>query len=167
MQGVRHVTATQTASQTKQSGPGLPRRAILGAVLVSASLGVAAALGIAGAALSPSSADFAFSRGTAFANGEEARLRAQAARLAADDRIILRITGHSGTQGDEAANLTLSEERAETARQIVLDAGFPLRRIDWAGGVGGGDPLPRDSDVSDRAFQSSLARVTLSWQVRP
>ena len=108
-----------------------------------------------------------FSRGTGFAAGEEARLKARFSQLAADDRIVIRITGHSGTQGDEAANLKLSEERAETARQVALDAGFPPRRIDWAGGVGGGDPLPREDGTGDRAYQSSLARVTLSWQVRP
>lgn len=149
------------------SSPGLPRRAVIGAVLVALSLGGAAALGIAGAALSPSSEDFTFSRGTSFASGEEARLKARLAELAGDDRIVIRLTGHSGTQGDEAANLALSEERAETARSVAIDAGFPPRRIDWAGGVGGGDPLSKDSDVSDRAYQSSLARVTLSWQVRP
>lgn len=159
---------TQTESRSvKQTSPGVPRRAVIGAVLVAAALGGAAALGIAGAALSPAHDDFLFSRGTSFATGEEARLKARISELAADDRITLRITGHSGTQGDEAANLALSEDRAEAARAVALSAGLPVRRIDWSGGVGGGDPLPRESDVTDRAFQSSLARVTLSWQIRP
>jgi len=161
------VTSQNAASPSTRSGPGLPRRAIFGAVLVAAALGAAAALGIAGAALKPASEDYVFSRGTGFATGEELRLKAQLSQLAADDRIVIRITGHSGTQGDEAANLKLSEDRAETARQVALEAGFPLRRIDWAGGVGGGDPLPREDGMGDRAYQSSLARVTLSWQVRP
>jgi len=161
------VTTPTQPSVVKPASPGVPRRAILGALLVSASLGAAAALGIAGAALRPAQEDFFFSRGTSFASGEAARLKARAADLAVDDRIILRITGHSGTQGDEAANLALSEERAEAARTIALAAGFPLRRIDWTGGVGGGAPLSRDADQSDRAYQTGLARVTLSWQVRP
>lgn len=159
---------SQTDTRTSgQSSPGLPRRAILGAVLVAAALGGAAALGIAGAALRPSSEDFAFSRGTSFANGEEARLKARFSELAADDRIVLRITGHSGTQGDEAANMKLSDERAEAALAVARAAGFPQRRIDWVGGVGGGDPLPKVDGESDRAWQARLARVTVAWQVRP
>lgn len=159
---------TDTAPRaTKQSAPGLPRRAVIGAVLVALSLGGAAALGIAGAALSPASDDFFFSRGTGFASGEETRLKAKLAELAADDRIILRITGHSGTQGDESANLDLSDQRAEAARSIARSAGFPAERIDWVGGVGGGDPLPKKDGESDRAWQSRLARVSLDWQVRP
>ena len=151
----------------KQSAPGLPRRAVLGAVLVALSLGGAAALGIAGAALSPASEDYFFSRGTSFAKGEEARLKAKLSELAADDRIILRITGHSGTQGDESANLDLSEQRAEAARNVAHAAGFPAERVDWVGGVGGGAPLPKEDGESDRAYQAGLARVTLDWQVRP
>lgn len=159
---------TQTEpAVVKQATPGVPRRAVIGALLVAASLGAAAALGIAGAALRPAKEDFLFSRGAGFASGEEARLKARLADLAGDDRITLRITGHSGTQGDEAANLALSEDRAEAARAVALEAGFPVRRIDWTGGVGGGDPLPRAADTTDRAYQSSLARVTLSWQLRP
>ncbi|MGP6085757.1 OmpA family protein [Antarctobacter jejuensis] len=151
----------------KQSAPGLPRRAVIGAVLVALSLGGAAALGIAGAALSPASDDFFFSRGTSFAKGEEARLKAKLAELAADDRITLRITGHSGTQGDDSANLDLSEQRAEAARSVARAAGFPAERVDWVGGVGGGDPLSQKDGESDRAYQAGLARVTLDWQVRP
>lgn len=159
---------SQTESRVvKQTSPGLPRRAVIGAVLVAASLGAAAALGIAGAALMPAQEDYLFSRGTGFATGEEARLKARLADLAGDDRIVLRITGHSGTQGDEAANLALSEDRAEAARAVALAAGVPVRQIAWSGGVGGGAPLSRDNDVTDRAYQSSLARVTLSWQLRP
>lgn len=159
-----------TPTQTRPSGPsapGLPRRAVIGAFLVAAALGGAAALGISGAALHPRSDDFLFGRGTSFSSGEEARLKARLADLAADDRIVIRIIGHSGTQGEEAANLALSEQRAEAARAVAQAAGFPQRRIDWVGGVGGGDPLVQDADESDRAWQARLARVTLAWQVRP
>lgn len=159
-----------TETETRPSGPsspGLPRRAVIGAILVAAALGGAAALGISGAALYPASDDFLFSRGTSFSNGEEARLKARLSQLAADDRIVIRLTGHSGTQGDEAANLKLSEERAEAALAVARSAGFPQRRIDWVGGVGGGDPLSKTDGESDRAWQARLARVTLAWQVRP
>jgi outer membrane protein OmpA-like peptidoglycan-associated protein len=149
------------------AAPAVPRRAVIGAGLVALAIGLAAWAGLSGAALAPASTDYQFSRGTQLATGEEARMKADIARAAADDRLHLRVIGHSGTEGDAAANMRLSEDRAEAARGIALAAGLPASRIDWVGGVGGGDPLPRGDDMGDRAYQSGLARVTLIWRLQP
>lgn len=70
------------------------------------------------------------------------------------------VLGHTGTLGDAAANTTLSQERAdEIARQLkaVLPADWPISSL----GVGAAQPLEREADESDRAYQRRLARVEI------
>jgi outer membrane protein OmpA-like peptidoglycan-associated protein len=148
------------------SRPSLPRRALLGAGLAAVTVAAAVALGLAGAVSVPEAQDFRFSRGTTFAQGEEPRLRAHLARLAAEERADVLIVGHTGTQGDETANQILSNDRAAAALRIALDVGLPASRV-HATGVAGGAPLPKADGQGDRDWQSSLARVTVHAQVRP
>nr|WP_239479732.1 OmpA family protein [Actibacterium sp. 188UL27-1] len=102
---------------------------------------------------------FRFSRGAALAPGEEQRLRGFLSEAAANPRIGLRITGHTGTTGDAAANLTLSNVRANVARQMAQTLGIPDDNILFAGGVGGANPPPGDD--SSREAQRAMARVTV------
>ncbi len=147
------------------TGPALPRRALLAIAAAAATAAALGGLGAVGSVTAPSSDSFRFSRGTQLANGEEARLRARLAAAAKDDRIKVVITGHTGTQGDEQANITLSEDRAKVAAALAEAVGVVSSNI-HAGGVGGGAPLPKPADVSDRAYQSTLARVDVTFQVR-
>lgn len=142
-----------------------PRRAFVAAALSALVAGGAVGLGILGGLDQPSSDQFAFSRGTAFAAGEEARLRGFLTEALADDRIMVRITGHSGVTGDAGANQTLSEDRAATAADIARGLGIANGRI-LAIGVGGDAPLPKEDGESDRGYQSRLARVHVALQLR-
>ncbi|MEM1274167.1 MAG: OmpA family protein [Pseudomonadota bacterium] len=145
--------------------PGPPRRLFLAAGLAAVAAGGAAALGILGQVSAPGTDSFRFARGTSLATGEEDRLRGFLQRAAQDDRIVVIITGHSGTSGDAAANLALSEDRAAIAAELAADMGVAASQI-RAAGAGGGAPLTQQGDESDRAWQARLARVDVTLQVR-
>ena len=145
--------------------PSLPRRLFLAAGLSAATVGGAVALGALGLVAKPETQSFAFSRGTNLASGEEARLRGFLAKAAQDDGLAVIITGHTGSQGDAAANLALSEERAQAVVAIATDVGLDPQALTVAG-VGGGSPLPRVEGQSDRAYQTALARAEVTLQVR-
>ncbi|MEM9757300.1 MAG: OmpA family protein, partial [Pseudomonadota bacterium] len=143
---------------------GVPRRLVLAAIAAAVAAGGAVTLAQLGGVSAPATQSFRFARGTTLANGEEARLRAALSVAARDDRITVTITGHSGTEGDAAANQDLSAARAALAAAIAAEVGIDADRI-RAAGVGGGDPLPRETGQSDRAYQAALSRVELSLQV--
>lgn len=142
-----------------------PRRAFVAAVLSAAVAGGAVGLVSLGAVSGPATDSFRFSRGTAFASGEEARARGLLAQALKDDRTHLAIVGHTGSAGDPAANLALSQDRAEALAAIARDLGVPAAQLSVTG-VGGGAPLAQNEGESDRAFQSRLARVDVTLQVR-
>lgn len=143
----------------------VPLRAIFAIVASAAVAAMIAGLGLVGAVTVPDDEVFRFTRGTQFAAGEEARLRGHLAKAAKDERIAVIITGHTGTQGDEGANIALSEDRANVAAALAEEMGVTADNI-HAGGAGGGSPLPKQDGMSDRAHQSTLARVEVTLQVR-
>ena len=148
----------ETALTQPKSQP-LPRRFFLGAVLAGATIAGGTVLGFIGVGQQPRTESFRFSRGTAFAPGEEQRLRGFLNEAAANPRLGLRITGHTGTSGDPDANLALSTERAEAARSMAATLGIPEDRVLFAGGVGGANPPPGSDDT--REAQRAMARVTV------
>lgn len=154
---------TTLAQSPVSPRPPLPRRAFLGAALSAAVVGSVSILGIIGVKAAPRAQDFRFSRGTTFDAGQQEALRHYLATVAPDARIHLLLSGHTGTQGDAEANLELSVERAEATRSIALDLGISNDRIQIAG-HGGLMPLERQPEQSEREFQRSLARVTVSAQ---
>lgn len=145
--------------------PGIPRRVFVAAALAALTAGGAATLVTLGAATAPEKATFRFARGTALAPGEAERLRGLLSRALEDDRIAVRIIGHTGTQGDPAANLVLSEARASSLRDIAMGMNIDAARVD-ATGVGGGAPLPKPAEESARAHEAALSRADVILQVR-
>lgn len=148
-----------------EASPPLPRRIFLAAGLAAVTAAAAVGLGVAGAISAPETDVFQFSRGTSFAAGEENRLRGHLATAVQDNGYKVIIVGHSGNQGDAAANLALSNDRAAKAAEIAADMGIDPANVQVTG-VGGGDPVAKPDDVSDRAFQALLARVEVTLQVR-
>ena len=147
------------------TNPPLPRRVFLAAGLAAVTAAAATGLAVWGNLGAPETETFQFSRGASFANGEEDRLRGALTLALNDDRYAVVISGHSGTEGDAQANLELSETRAEAARAIALDLGIDPGRV-TAAALGGGAPLAQEQGESDRAYQSRLARVDVTFQVR-
>jgi len=92
--------------------------------------------------------------GTAFASGKAnltATGQASLQRLA--DKIgngSIRVEGHTDSQGSEAANLTLSRQRAEAVRQVLVANGVPAGRI-RAIGRGEADPVADNASETGRA----------------
>lgn len=113
----------------------------------------------------PAAESFQFARSTAFVAGEETRLKGFLTTALKDDRIDVVILGHSGTLGDGAANLELSEARAAAALALAEDLGIATSRL-TARGVGGGAPLVQEDGEGDRAYQSRLSRVEVTLQMR-
>ncbi|MEM0977368.1 MAG: OmpA family protein [Pseudomonadota bacterium] len=141
---------------------GLPRRIVLGSIMAAGLVVFASSLGYLGYGEAPKSADFRFSRGTDFAPGENAAAMGMIAQYIVRSDIGFHVTGHTGTTGDSAANLTLSQTRADLVRQMMVDQGVSADRILSSVGVGGGAPLPRSADQTDREYQRGLSRVTIT-----
>ncbi|MEL6644212.1 MAG: OmpA family protein [Pseudomonadota bacterium] len=149
----------------RETAPRPPRRLFLASALAAVCAGGVTALVALGAVDQPQTETFQFARGTTFANGEEARLRALLAEAATDARIAVTVIGHSGTQGDATANTALSQARADLVADMAAAMGIDDTRLS-ATGIGGSAPLPKPDGVSDRAHESALSRVDVSLQVR-
>lgn len=145
--------------------PLLPRRVFLAATLSAVCAGGGAALAVLGGASNVETGSFQFTRGVSFAFGEEERLRGVLGRALKDERVHVTILGHTGSAGDPAANLVLSEQRAAIAEALARDLGIAPDRM-TARGLGGASPLPKEDGEGDRAYQSRLARVDVSLQLR-
>jgi outer membrane protein OmpA-like peptidoglycan-associated protein len=77
------------------------------------------------------------------------------------------VRGHTSTQGDAAANDTLSRDRADAvARYLTVTYGIDGHRMRVIG-MGGGKPLPRSDGESDRAWQYRLPRVEVALLADP
>ena len=145
--------------------PVFPRRAYVAGGLSAILAAGALSLSMLGGLSSVAADTFQFSRGVAFAAGEEGRLKGIFAQALPDERVHVTILAHSGSAGDEAANLALSEDRAALAAQMAIDLGIPADRI-TAQGVGGASPLQKQDGEAERTYQSRLARVDVSLQMR-
>ena len=93
--------------------------------------------------------------GSAFASGSvqpSAPAQASLRRLAADigKRKSVRIEAHTDSQGADAANLTLSQKRADAVRQVLLTAGVSAARL-TAVGKGEADPVADNASAEGRA----------------
>lgn len=93
--------------------------------------------------------------GTAFASGSSklgAAAQASLRRLAVvvGSSRTLRIEAHTDSQGNDAANLALSQQRAEAVAQALRAAGLPSARVK-AVGKGEADPLADNGSAAGRA----------------
>lgn len=153
------------SDEKQSSGPVMPRRAFVAAGCSAVLAGAAVSLGVLGGATRPKQDVFQFSRGLAFAAGEEDRLRGHLAGALADDRMHVTIVGHTGDAGDGAANQKLSDDRAAAVKAMAEAMGVSAERITFQG-VGGAATLPKEEGESARAYQSRLARVEVTLQMR-
>lgn len=149
----------------KSPRPIFPRRAFVAAALSALFAGSAVGLATLGKMSSVQSETFQFSRGVSLVAGDEARLRGLLASALADDRFHITVLAHTGVTGDTDANLNLSQERADLVSSLARELGVEAAQI-TARGLGGGAPLPKIADESDRAYQVRLARVEVSLQMR-
>ena len=62
----------------------------------------------------------------------------------------VRVEAHTDSQGADAANLALSQQRADAVRQVLLAAGLSSARVK-AAGKGESDPLTSNGTVEGRA----------------
>lgn len=92
--------------------------------------------------------------GSAFGSGSAtltAGAQASVRRLAASiGRKSVRIEGHTDNQGGDAANLALSQKRADAVRRVLLDSGVAAARI-RSSGKGETDPLVDNGSAEGRA----------------
>lgn len=148
-----------------ETEPRLPRRVFAAGLLAAITGGGATALVTLGSITAPDMATFRFARGTTLAAGEAERIRGFLAAALQDDRLKVRIVGHTGTQGDDDANLALSQERADEISAMARSLGIETGRI-VAVGVGGGAPTPKSADQSERAHEASLSRADITLQLQ-
>lgn len=139
----------------------IPKRYFLGAALAACAVGGALAFGVVGALDAPDSETVRFTRGTSLAPGEDTRIAALAARVVGEPRLKVHVLGHTGEIGDAAANLALSQDRAQAVADRLIQSGIPADRVAGVDGIGGAEPLTRIDGESDREYQRRLARVTI------
>lgn len=68
------------------------------------------------------------------------------------------VKGHTGPSSDEAANLALSQNRAESVQQYFISRGIDPNRVK-AVGAGSKEPLIRQRGEGELSYRSRLARV--------
>lgn len=112
----------------------------------------------------PQRLTLAFERGTLLPGAEQARLRVVQAAMRENPAYGAVIKGHSGTLGDPAANLALSEQRASAVARALADLGIDPERL-TAIGVGGEEPLPRRDGEGDLSYQKRLGRADVLLRV--
>jgi Outer membrane protein and related peptidoglycan-associated (lipo)proteins len=78
--------------------------------------------------------------------------RVAASMKAAPETTIIEIAGHTDTTGDAATNQTLSEQRAQTVRSILVESGVP-ETVVIAKGYGDTRPIA-SNDTPDGRFQN-------------
>lgn len=93
--------------------------------------------------------------GSAFASGSSrltAAAQASLQRMAAvvGKQKSVRVEAHTDSQGADAANLALSQQRADAVRQVLLAAGLSSARVK-AIGKGESDPLTSNGTAEGRA----------------
>lgn len=116
---------------------------------------------VAGAKLPPSRRDargevFTLA-GDAFASGQAQLTRGAAGSIRALGTYLsavrggsVQVLGHTDSQGEEAANLSLSERRAQQVRATLIEAGLARARVD-ARGMGEGEPVADNTNAAGRA----------------
>lgn len=73
----------------------------------------------------------------------------------------VKIEGHTGTKGDPEENIKLSQNRADAVlRYLMVVYNVDPNRL-RAVGMGGTEPLPKESGESKRAYEYRLPRVEL------
>ena len=72
--------------------------------------------------------------------------------------VNVEVGGHTDSQGSEAANLRLSQARADAVREYLIGKGVPAARI-TAKGYGEGSPV---ADNTTAAGRSANRRVELN-----
>jgi outer membrane protein OmpA-like peptidoglycan-associated protein len=82
-----------------------------------------------------------------------------------DSRAIV-IEGHTDSRGDEAMNMTLSQQRAEAVRSFLITAGVPAERM-TAVGRGEGTPVASNDTVEGRANNRRVELVLSNSGVSP
>ncbi len=91
------------------------------------------------------------------AGREQVKLIAESIRHYPNYRILVK--GHTGLRGDPAENVKLSQLRASSVGQELVAAW----RIDpnrvHVRGMGASEPLPKETDESDRSYNNRLKRV--------
>ena len=107
--------------------------------------------------------------GDAFASGQAtltssaaASVQALAAYLQAGPAANVRIEGHTDGQGEAAANLQLSQRRANAVRDALAAAGVPRSRVQ-AVGRGESAPIADDSSAAGRA-KNRRVEIIVVWK---
>ncbi|MEO1492312.1 MAG: OmpA family protein [Pseudomonadota bacterium] len=144
----------------------IARRYLIGAVLSSLAIGGALALDYIGPAGNPAPLVVQFTRGTALAQGEAARVSAFVGEHVAEPSLRFHVLGHTGDRGDADANLALSQDRAQAVADLLKEAGLDEAQLLSVQGIGSARPLAAGPEESDGALQRRMARVVVTPVVR-
>jgi outer membrane protein OmpA-like peptidoglycan-associated protein len=96
----------------------------------------------------PGNVLFASGKSTVLPGAQE-KLNAVANALKDQDRMIV-VEGHTDSQGSDASNVTLSQSRAQTVRDYLVEHGVPANRIQ-SKGIGEARPVADNASAEGRA----------------
>ena len=102
-----------------------------------------------------------FPRGTVLTEDSISKINEAVQILKSDDSLNAKIIGHTAPQGDAQANKDLSLQRAEVVKSEFSYLGVPDSQL-IVKGVGGTEPLARESGEADRSYYLRNSRVEVS-----
>jgi outer membrane protein OmpA-like peptidoglycan-associated protein/flagellar biosynthesis/type III secretory pathway protein FliH len=82
-----------------------------------------------------------------------------AAKIKADANCTARIVGHTDSQGGDAANQSLSQRRARTVYNVLVEMGIPASRLSYEG-MGETNPIADNSTAAGRAANRRIELVS-------
>lgn len=161
------VLSIEIGPQNRHVKPMLiARRYLIGSILCAVAIGGALALDRIGSAAVREPLTVQFARGTTLAPGEGERLSAFVGAHIAEPRLTVHILGHTGQRGEAAANLALSQERADAVAALLLEAGLEQSQILSVQGAGAAEPLDAMPGESSGALQRRMSRAVVTPVLR-
>lgn len=146
---------------TRSSGSFFSPRKIIGFLILLAIIAFVAVQSLWTVYVTNQTYTITFPRSTLLTEQAYTTIDKATALLKQDDKLKVRIVGHTSPQGDPGANLKLSQDRAEAVKGEFVYRGISEDRM-LVEGVGGTEPPAMEPSEPERAYNLRASRVEVT-----